>query len=102
MKKIINGLKYDTDTAIEICSVKLGYRGDLSYCWTILYRTLRGSFFLYCEGGPMSRYASYEGSSEWRGSAKITPVSEEQAKGFTECYGSLRDYEATFGPVEEA
>lgn len=89
MRKIINGKKYDTDTARVICMFDNCENGVFSYT-KILYRKKTGEFFYYKEGGPMS----IDGS-------EIEPISLEEAKGFIERNGDADVYEREFGEVEE-
>ena len=65
MKKIINGKKYDTDTAQELASWDNGggWR-DFHHCEETLYRKKTGEFFLFGEGGPMTKYAVSTGQTQ--------------------------------------
>lgn len=101
MKKIINGRLYNTDTAKEVGSYSncLGY-GDFRFLNESLYRKKTGEFFLYGEGGPMTRYAVRDGDM-WAGGEDITPMSVESAKKWAEEYLSADEYEGIFGPVSE-
>lgn len=65
-----------------------------------LYRTRKGNFFLYGEGGPLSCYAVHE-EDGWTDGEKIIPYSEDEAKVWVEKHLSASEYEALFG-VEEA
>jgi len=56
MKKIINGKKYDTETATKLGEDCRGYRGDIDFWSEELYRKKTGEFFLYGEGGARSQY----------------------------------------------
>lgn len=65
MKAIIDGKRYDTDTATEVASWNTGgSMGDMNYCGETLYRTPKGNWFLYGEGGARSQYA-VEDSPGW-------------------------------------
>lgn len=57
MKKIINGRKYDTDTACCVGTIYKG-RNKRDYCYyeESLFQKKTGEFFLYGEGGPSSKY----------------------------------------------
>lgn len=99
MKKIINGKKYDTETAMEICGFSNG--SDFRYISEILYRKKTGEFFIYGEGGAMTSYAKDYGNGSIGGSSEIIPISEKRAKEFVEEYGSVEEYEKVFGEVEE-
>ena len=76
MKKIINGRKYDTETAKEI-----GY-------WS------NG------EGGALTQYSrdTWDGRT---GSSQIILMTENEAKEWSENKLSCDEYEALFGEVEE-
>ena len=67
MKKIINGKRYDTSKAKEIgyWSNNLSNR-DFNHCDEWLYKKRTGEYFLYGEGGPMTRYAERVGDM-WGG-----------------------------------
>ena len=100
MKQIINGKKYDTDTAKFLLSRSNNCTG-FSHCYEELYRKRTGEFFLYGEGGPMTKYARSCGDNSWSGGCEITPLTEAKAKKFVETYGDADDYESVFGEVEE-
>lgn len=101
MKKIIDGHKYDTDTAKLIGEASDYYPGDFKYYCEELYRTKAGFFFLHGEGGPMSRYAEPDVGGGWTGGEKIIPMSEDNAKEWSEDNLDADDYESVFGEVEE-
>lgn len=102
MKKIINGKKYDTETA-----KKLGYwwnglsSSDFKYCEETLYKKRTGEFFLYGEGGAMTTYAQKDGDGLWMYGEAITPMTKKDAKRWVEHYLSVDEYEENFGEVEE-
>ena len=100
MQKIINGRKYDTETAVYIGKYSEYLPGDFHYYEEKLYRKRNGEFFLYGEGGPASKYRDYIGRMYISGSA-IVPVTEEEAKQWAECALEVGDYEELFGEVEE-
>ena len=64
MKKIINGKRYDTSTAILIGSARYSH-GDLEYLTEELYRKKTGEFFLY----RITR------QNKWPGGEEIRPAS---------------------------
>lgn len=102
MKKIINGKKYDTETAEKIGSYSNGSNWrDFSHFEENLYRKRTGEFFLHGEGGPMTRYAESCGMNNWSGGEKIMPLGYEQAKKWAEEHMEADDYEAVFGEVVE-
>lgn len=101
MKRIINGKKYNTETATEVgyASSGLSYR-DFGWWEERLYRKRTGEFFLHGEGGPMTNYAKYCGDCRACGE-DILPMTEEQAKMWAERHLDGDEYEAIFGEVEE-
>lgn len=100
MKKIINGKKYDTETATEIACWS-NERCGFEYCCETLYRKRTGEYFLHGSGGAMSKYAESCGQNTWCGGESIRPLSEENAKRFVESHFDGDKYEEIFGEVEE-
>lgn len=102
MKKIINGKIYDTDTAREIAS---NYHGegprDIYYYSEKLYLKRTGEYFLYGEGGPMSRYAISTSDNHWSGGQRIVPMSYKSAQEWAQENLDADDYQAEFGEVSE-
>lgn len=102
MKKIINGKRYDTDTAEFIGKWENIYNSaDLQYECEELYRKKTGEFFMYGEGGPASSYAVQTGTTSWSGSCKITPITENEAKKWVEENLDADYYEKLFELEEE-
>lgn len=102
MKKIINGRKYDTDTATEVHSWEENAPNDFSHIEETLYRKRTGEYFLLGYGGPMTRYAEREryGSGYMFGST-IIPMTYDEASEWAEARMSADEYEAEFGEVPE-
>jgi hypothetical protein len=101
MKKIINGKKYDTETAKCVGDWDNGYGcGDFQHVEERLYRKRTGEFFLHGEGGPMSIYAESCGDG-FCGGEKIIPLSESEAKEWAENHLDCDEYEKIFGSVDE-
>ena len=84
MIKVIDGQRYSTDTADNIYSDwnGLGY-SDFGYRCTTLYRTKKGVWFIYNEGGAMTGMAEWSGNSA-TGGESITPVDDDDAYEFLE------------------
>ena len=58
MKQVVNGKRYDTETAVQLESWDNGASGgDLDRCEESLYRTKNGAYFLHGVGGAMSRWS---------------------------------------------
>lgn len=86
MKKIISGKRYDTDTAEEIAALDNGGYGD---CVETLYKTKKGAYFLYENGGTTG--------------GSITPMTRDQAAEWCEENGSTEARETEFADsVEDA
>ena len=84
MKKIVDGKKYDTAKAEKIATWNAGYYySDFNYCEEILYRTARGSYFLYGEGGAFSPYGEQYGNTSGAGNT-IIPFSDQAAREWLE------------------
>jgi len=101
MKRIIDGKRYNTETAECVCdcSPRGFYRGDFRYEDTQLYRTPRGNWFLAGEGGPSSRWARAAGLNSWTGGSGIQPLDADEARSMLERYGSASDVEQYFGEL---
>ena len=102
MKKIINGKRYDTDTAKKLASDWYSNRTDFYYWEETLYRKNTGEYFLHGEGGPASKYAQSVGQNSWSGGEKIIPLSVENARKWAEDHLDGDEYEKIFGVIEEA
>ena len=101
MKKIINGKKYDTFAATEVCSYDNGCTySDFNFVEEVLFLKNTGEFFIYGKGGPASKYSERCGSI-YCGGSEIKPVTIEEAKAFFERHGDADEYEKFFGEVEE-
>ena len=99
MKKIINGRKYDTETAKFIAkwdNDELGGR----YVEEKLYRKKTGEFFIDGYGGAMSKYCRAVGNACIEG-REIVPISKDEAKEWLEKYSTCEIYEEIFGEVGE-
>jgi len=102
MKKIINGKKYDTDTATACGEYNNGLGvGDFNSLSETLYRKKTGEFFLHGDGGAMTRYGKHDGDGMQCGGADIVPISEAEAREWGENHLEADEYEALFGEVEE-
>jgi len=105
MKKIIDGKRYDTDTATRVCdlSPRGFYGSDYRREDTWLYRTRLGNWFMAGEGGPRSRWAQPYGQSGSTSGSGLRPLDKETARELLERYGDEDDVEMYFGAsVEDA
>lgn len=101
MKKIINGRLYDTETAEMLVdySNHFSYR-NFRYLEETLYQKSTGEYFLHGFGGPMTVYAEKLENGAISGQA-IIPMTEAEAREWTETHASADQYIAIFGEVEE-
>lgn len=101
ISKIIDGLRYNTATAEEICTFESDSRkGDFRHEVTTLYRTPRGRFFLAGRGGAMTRWAqAVQGGRS--GGEGLHPVGTAEARDFVEQHAD-EDTVARFFVIEEA
>ena len=100
MKKIINGRMYNTETAREVASCSHG--DGLTECTEVLFCKRTGEYFIFGEGGAMTRYAQASESGGWKGGADIVPLSYDQARDWAEREMDADDYETEFGEVSES
>ena len=92
MRMIINGKRYDTETATAICRLSEGKpatpkdEGDLNYEDTWLYRTAKGNWFLAGKGGPYSRWG-LAFRMKLIGGGGLKPLTHEEARALLEEQG---------------
>ena len=101
MKKIINGRKYDTDTAELVAEWDNGDYGDFDFVREGLYRKRTGEYFLYGRGGAQTRYALACSATNWGGGEGFAPLAEDEARKWAEEHCDGDEYEQIFGEVEE-
>ena len=92
---------YNTETAKEVGYWNNGCtRNDFNWCLETLYKKKTGEFFIYGEGGALSKYSEAIGNT-LIGGESIVPISYKEAQKWAEknLYGE--DYEKIFGEVEE-
>lgn len=104
MKKIINGLRYDTEAATLIGAAEAGgFRSDFRWWQAELYRTKAGRYFLAGEGGPMTRWAEPCGSGSYTGSSDLFPMTAGEALEWAELHLRPEEVEAAFAAqIEDA
>lgn len=107
MKKIVNGLRYDTSKATAIGSYDNVGDGcdsasDFRYWEATLYVTPRsGRYFLAGEGGAMSRFSQSAGQNSWRGGSDIIPLTKDEAMEWAQQYLDTRTVEEYFADAIE-
>ena len=81
MKAIINGKRYDTETATEVAHYENSYyANDFHHYEEALYLTRAGNWFLAGHGGGLSKYARSVGSTGSCDGSAIIPMSTAEAR----------------------
>jgi hypothetical protein len=79
MIKIIDGKRYNCDTATELEHYCNGLsKTDFNYLSETLYVTKKGNYFLYGSGGPKTKYSKSCGTASC-GSRDIIPLTKKEA-----------------------
>ena len=103
MKRIIDGKRYDTETAERVTWVgsRSGIsRSDFTYWDAAIYRTPRGRWFLSGDGGPASIFAKSVGNATTGGSG-IIPISDGEALRYLEDVEAMDALEQHFAIEED-
>ena len=78
MKKIINGIRYDTEKAEKVAEYWNGLpNNNFGYEQEWLYITKNGNYFVHGEGGPLSSYSIRYGNST-SGGQNIIPITKNE------------------------
>ena len=101
MNRVIDGHKYDTETAKKIGSWDNGLYGDLYSVTETLYRTKSGYYFIHGEGGAGSCYSKMIENNSWTGSEDIIPMTAEASEEWAKEHLTADDYEKVFGEAED-
>lgn len=101
MKRIVDGKRYDTDTAEVVATYEYRRSGDFNWYEETLYRTKKGAWFLAGEGGARSKYGERVDQSTWGPGEGLQVLSEAEAREWLEQYGDADTFETWF-PVEDA
>jgi hypothetical protein len=103
MKKIIEGKKYDTDTATMIASAESSCnRSDFGWWEEDLYRTPRGRYFVAGSGGPMSKYSRSIDANNWSGGEGMEVLTDAEALAWCERHSVDADVIAEHFQIEDA
>lgn len=80
MRKVIEGRRYDTDTAKQVGWYWDKEEGDFFHVEETLYRKRNGEYFLHGKGGAaIARYCQYRPDGSCAGE-KIVSLLEDEAK----------------------
>lgn len=96
MIKVINGKRYNTETATMVADWYTGHPSDFQYCNEELYLTNKGNWFLFGEGGAMSKYAQPVGNNAMGGGKDIIPFTPEAACAWLEAHNCIKELEQYF------
>ena len=99
MKKIINGIHYDTDKSDLIGKVESREdKSDIRYWSECLYKTpRRGRYFIAGKGGPMTKWARHLGTQTYGYGESIVPLSDRSAFEWAEENLGDEEVEIYFG-----
>ena len=100
MKKIINGKRYDTDTAKNVGYWCANITDGIYRIEETLFRKKTGEYFLFASGGPRTKCASCTETGAPCSGEKIIPLSEETAREWAEKSLDADEYEAAFDVQE--
>jgi hypothetical protein len=101
MVKVIDGKRYNTDTAVKIGENWNGLPpNDFNYCSENLYVTQNGNFFLCFNGGVMSKYSVSNGKTT-TGNSGIIAMSKEDAFKFCQKNDEIETMEEYFADMVE-
>ncbi|MFO7713849.1 hypothetical protein [Desulfosarcina sp.] len=101
IKRIIDGERFDTETALEIAARENGLPfNDYYHISETLYQTQYGTYFLAGSGGPLTRYAFEYGGVKGYGSG-IFPLSEDDAYEWLKINGYTDAIEEHFSHMTE-
>lgn len=91
MQQVINGKRYDTETAERLTGSHYGYSSDFDYLWEDLYRTKKGAYFIAGEGGPRTSYRTEVSQNIYARGEAIRPLTEAQALDWLETHTGQTD-----------
>lgn len=97
MIRIIDGKRYNTETATEIAeySNRLG-SGDFRNLSETLYRTPSGAWFIDGKGGAMTEYRESCGNNSWCGGHELKVLTGKEALQWLEEHDEVDAIETYF------
>jgi hypothetical protein len=100
MKKIIGGIRYDTEKAVEIGSASHLYASDFHHWEATLMKSPRSDrYFLAGHGGAMSRFGQSVGRNKWGSGEDIIPMDKEDALAWAEMHLAPQIVEDFFNDI---
>lgn len=101
MKKVINGKRYNTESARYIGEYNAPYAtNDFNWYCETLYLKQTGEFFLHGEGNALTRYAEQYIDGVGYGE-KLMPLTDDEARKWVEENLEVDVYDELFGEGEE-
>ena len=101
MKKIVDGKRYDTETAEEIAYHSNDLpTNDFNWYEERLFRTQKGNWFIAGEGGAASRYSKSCGNNGSCGGSDLTPIPMIEAREWLERNDEIEALEKYFTIVD--
>ena len=98
MKKIINGKRYNTETATKIAQYHNGLgASDFNYLYEQLYRTPKGAWFIVADGGPNIKYSRIDGNGRAGDNDVFLVLSKDEVYDWLELRGETQVLEDYFG-----
>lgn len=103
MKKIINGKKYNTETAKMVANWDNGYAvNNKRYMETVLYLKRTGEYFLHEKGNAGSGVARYlYDYNAFVPGEMISPITKNEAQKLAADNLDVDKFEKIFGEVQE-
>ena len=104
MRTIIDGLRYDTNTATAVAKYESSYHADdFEYYDETLYKTAKGRYFLHGSGNALSPYAVPIGRDGHGSGQRIVPLDNGEARRWLEDKGKTEELEKEFpATIEDA
>ena len=102
MKRIVDGKRYDTETAQKIGEASSGNYSDFRYWSETLYKTKKGAYFIAGEGGAASRWGKSSGNVSWGDEGIIVLTPAEALAWCSEYLDDAEQYEEFFDGIEDA
>ena len=104
MIRVVNGKRYNTETAERVaCASNGAYYSDFNYWSEDLYLTKKGSWFLHGEGGGLTSYAKILPDGSRTGGESIRPMTRAAARAWLEENDETDALDEKFGEeIEDA
>ena len=101
MKKIINGKRYDTDTARKISSFQYSHHHDFLWHRETMYQKKTGEFFIHGEVREESGDRNELDCNSCMKSERLIPMTIKSAMDWAKKNLSVDEYETVFGEVSD-